>query len=254
MSYFRFLIKVLPILTKKARQTSRSLADATSIFVKTADERSCVKVWDTDEYLPEAKKQLYDKAIYKDLSFNEKILSNLVASSNKIFKSLQRKGTISEKQMKYVLYDYENATNLGKLYFLPKIHKKLFNVPGCHVISNCGTPTEKAFEFLDHHLKPVMQSSWSYIKDSGGFLRKIKQIRNLPENSELITAYVVGLHPSILHELDLKVLEEALGKRESKQISTDDLIELAKFVLQNNYFEFKGCVRYIFASLFCMSK
>ena len=36
----------------------------------------------------------------------------------------------------------------------------------------------------------------------------------------------------------MKALEEALEKREYKQISTDDLIELAKFVLQNNYFEF----------------
>ena len=78
--------------------------------------------------------------------------------------------------MKYFLYDYKNATNLGKLYFLPKIHKKLFNVTGCPIISNCGTPTEKASKFLDHHMELVMQSSWSYIKDSGDLLRKIKQI------------------------------------------------------------------------------
>ena len=123
--------------------------------------------------------------------------------------------------MKYYLYDYKNATNFGKLYFLPKIYKK-FNVPGCPVISNCRTPTEKASEFLYHHLKPVMQSSWSCIKDSGDFLRKIKQIGNLPENSILITADVVGLYPSIPHELGLKALGKALEK-----ISTDDLIKLA---------------------------
>ena len=85
-----------------------------------------------------------------------------------------------------------------------------------------------------------MQSSWSYIKESGEFLRKIKQIGNLPENSILGTADDVGLYPSVPYELGLKVLEEALEKRESKQISTDNLIKLAKFVLQNNYFEFNG--------------
>ena len=31
--------------------------------------------------------------------------------------------------MKYFVFDYKNASNLGKLYFLPKIHKKLSNVP-----------------------------------------------------------------------------------------------------------------------------
>ena len=57
-----------------------------------------------------------------------------------------------------------------------------------------------------------MQSSWSYINDSVDFLRKIKQIRNLPEDSILVTADVVGLYPSIPRELGLKALEEALEK------------------------------------------
>ena len=114
-------------------------------------------VWDRDDYLSET--ELCDKAIYKDVSFSEKILGDFVASSNKIFKSLESERAISEKEMKYFLYDYKNTTNLGKLYFLPKIHKKLFNVPACPFISNCGTPTEKASELLDYHLKPVNQSS-----------------------------------------------------------------------------------------------
>ena len=39
-----------------------------------------------------------------------------------------------------------------------------------------GTPTEKVWAFLDSQLKPVMQSSRSYIKDSGDFTKKIKNI------------------------------------------------------------------------------
>ena len=88
-----------------------------------------------------------------------------------------------------------------------------------------------------------MQSIWLYIKDSGDILRKINQMENLPENSILVTGDVIGLYPSIPHELALEVLEEALEKRESKQISTDNVIKLAKFVLQNNYFEFNGEVK-----------
>ena len=53
-------------------------------------------------------------------------------------------------------------------------------------------------------------------------------------------ADVVGLYPSILHEPGLKALEVALEKRESIHISTFDLVKMAKFVLQNNYFEFNG--------------
>ena len=52
------------------------------------------------------------------------------------------------------------------MYLLPKIRKRLSNVSGRPIISNCGTPTGKVLEFLDFRPKPVMQSSKSYIKDS----------------------------------------------------------------------------------------
>ena len=59
----------------------------------------------------------------------------------------------------------------------------------------------------------------------------------------LITADVIGMYPSIPHDLGFKALEETLEKRESKQISTKDLIKLVKFLLQNFYFEFNGEVK-----------
>ena len=97
---------------------------------------------------------------------------------------------------------------------------------------------KKSSKFLDYHLKPVMQRSWSYIKDSGDFIEKIKRISNIPDDAILVTADVVGLYPSIPHEPGLKPLEAALEKRDPIQISTSNLVKMAKFVLQNNYFEF----------------
>ena len=41
----------------------------------------------------------------------------------------------------------------------------------------------------------------------------------------------------------MKALEEALEKRETKQISTNYLTKLAKFVLQSNYLEFNKEVK-----------
>ena len=68
--------------------------------------------------------------IYKNVSFNDKILCNMVETSNNMFLNLKRKGSISEKEINFFVYDYKNASNLRKLYFLPKIHKRLSNVPG----------------------------------------------------------------------------------------------------------------------------
>ena len=79
-------------LTKEQWQAIRSLADDRSSVIKKADKRSCLYVQDTDDYqIIYQKMKRNDKAIYKDVSFNEKILSGLVASSNKMFKSLEKK-------------------------------------------------------------------------------------------------------------------------------------------------------------------
>ena len=94
-----------------------------------------------------------------------------------------------------------------------KIHKWLYNVPACPVISNCGTPTEKVSELLDNHLQPVMKSGKSYVKDTGDFLEKIKSLRRIPEDVFLVTVDVVGLYPSILHNVGLKALYKKIRRK-----------------------------------------
>ena len=158
-------------LSAEERKALRGLAGHKTIVIKGADKGSSLVVWDRSDYLHEASRKLQDQNIYENVKFNENILTDLVAKSNKIFKRLCSHKMISEKELKYFTYNFKKATNLGKLYFLPKIHKRLSAVPGRPAISNCGTPTEKVSEYLDYILKPIMQDSWSYIKDPGDFLK-----------------------------------------------------------------------------------
>ena len=58
----------------------------------------------------------------------------------------------------------EKPQILVNFNLLPKIHERLHNVPGRPVISNCGTPAEKYSEFLDYHLKPLMQAGGRTLK------------------------------------------------------------------------------------------
>ena len=117
-------------------------------------------VWDRLSYLLEVENQLGDKS-----TFNDKILRDLVEASNKIYLNFKRKGSISENEMKYFVHDYKNASNLGQLYFFPKIQKRFSNNPGQPVISNCGTPTEKASEFLVVRISKVQGISQRKLKE-----------------------------------------------------------------------------------------
>ena len=139
-------------LTKDEYLAMRSLENDRNVVIKPADKGSSIVVWDRLDYLAEAEKQLSDSKTYKEVQWSEKDQIKLVEKSNSMFEDLKKKTIITEKEKNYFKFNFKKATNVGKLYLLPKIHKRLSNVPGRPVISNCGTPTEKVSEYLDHHL------------------------------------------------------------------------------------------------------
>ena len=149
---------------------------------------------------------------------------------------------ISEKELKYFTYSFKKTTNLGKLYFLPNIHKRLSSVPSRPVISNCGTPTEKFPEYLDHILKPVTLESWPYIKDSGNILMNLKHLGQITDGAILVTADVVGLYPNIPHKAVLEILRRRLidTSEITPGILTEDTVQITEFVLKNNFLSSMG--------------
>ena len=148
-----------------------SLADDKSIVIKKADKGSTVMTRDRDE----AEKQLKDENVNKDVEFYEKILQDLVETSNKMFRSLKSSGKINEKQHVFYIWIKKH------LYLLLKIHRRWHD---------CGTPNEKISEFFNIQLKPVMQKTRCYIKDSSDFIRKIKILTGIIEGAFLVTAMV----------------------------------------------------------------
>ena len=54
---------------------------------------------------------------------------------------------------------------------------------------------------------------------------------------------VVGLYLNTLHNAGLKALNNMLDAREHKAVSTENLVKMVRFVIENNYFEFHGDVK-----------
>ena len=167
-----------------------------------------------------------------EVQLKEKDQIKLVEKSNSMCEELKQKTVIVEKEKNYFKFNFKKATNVGKLFLLPKIHKRLSNVPGHPVPLNCGTPKEKVSEYLDHHLQPVMNEGKSYIKDTADFLDKLKDLGEIPEGVILVTADVVGLYLSIPHTDGLEVLHKQYDKFLHKKLPIEDIIKMADFVLK----------------------
>ena len=88
-----------------------------------------------------------------------------------------------------------------------------------------------------------MQESWSYIKDSAEFLKKVKHLGRIPYEFILVIADVLALYPSIPHKADLETLRKRLNEREKSEIPTEDIVQMAEFLFKNNFFEFNGEIK-----------
>ena len=121
---------------------------------------------------------------------------------------------------------------------MPKIHKRLENIPRRTVIFNCGFYIENISGFVDFHLQPLTREVKSYLKDPNDFLKKLISLTDLPSDIILCSVDVVGLYPNIPHDEGLSALQKRLELRRDKKVSTSTLVELAEVVLKNNVFTF----------------
>ena len=106
-----------------------------ALLKKKADKGLCVVVWDCEDYIAEASKQLHNESVYKSVKFKDKVLQNLAEKSNGIFKGLKPKGKITEKQLKYFTIEHKKLPIWGKYICFPRsIKGHMYDVPGRPVI------------------------------------------------------------------------------------------------------------------------
>ena len=220
-------------LTREERTALYDLKNDKNIIIKSADKGSAVVVWDSEDYIKEAEKQLGDKDVYEEVCNDAEPLINTI---HKAIEKIRKRGDLDVDTIKYFMV---KDPKFVRLYLLPKIHKRLHDVPGRPVISNCNYHTENISSFLDFHLQPLARGVKSYIKDTNHFLKKLRSLPNLPDDIILCTVDVVGLYPNIPHEDGLYALRKRLDLRQEKDVTTSTLVELAEVVLKSNIFTFK---------------
>ena len=125
-------------LSREERDALYSLKNDNAIVIKGADKGSAVVVWDREDYLKEALKELSDKQVCEEVTNDPSTLeSTIFTALNKI----RARGDLSADNLEYF---FNKDPKFAIFYLLPKIQKRLHNVLGRPVISNWVT-TRKTF-------------------------------------------------------------------------------------------------------------
>ena len=222
-------------LTREERKAISELKNNHNIVIKRADKGGATVILNKKDYIIEAVKQLSDTRFYKKLDTDPTHTYN--SNIEGFLRDMCEKGEIHGDTLDYLLVEVPRT---AQLYLLPKIHKGKQPPPGRPVVSANGCPTEKISEFVDSFVKPYVPIIKSYIKDTTDFLRKIRDIGRLPDNSIIATLDVTSLYTNIPNNEAIESVKKVLEthRRPTSNPKTDSLLKLLEMVLTMNNFQF----------------
>ena len=219
---------------------ARQLYQRKDIIIKNADKNLGVTVLDRSFYFEEAlsERHLGNVTTYVPLEILP--LSRLLVSSvttilkkyNQYYNCYGKISTFANDILANLNSEYVIPSHM---YFIPKIHKSPIALrPIC---ASIGSSTYNASKFLDIVLQPIMKNIKSFINNSSELVCKLESIAFSP-NCYLVEADVENLYPSIVIEDGLKSLHKALTYHNWEVSNIEFIVELAHWVLANNYIQF----------------
>ena len=93
-------------------------------------------------------------------------------------------------------------------------------------------------EYVDYHLQLTARKIPSYIKDTSEFLRKVKPITEVPENSYLVTLDAKSLYTSIPNSKGIKAVKISHENFKKKTIDVKVTTTFLALILTLNNFIF----------------
>ena len=238
------------------RLAMKTLFRNKKIVIKKSDKNSAVVLLDRDIYIQMGMKHLNDQIHYEQLK--ESHTSEIKKRIECIINELHKTSHIDDTTFKY-LKDTK-TTRLGRLYFLPKIHKigdkdrqelkinqdhfKNINIPVRPIVSLCNSPIEKIGHFIDYFIQPIVSQLWTYTKDSTAFINKLEKI-TAPHNVLLSSFDITSMYSNMYHDELIEAVDRAWPKITSYKFDVPlppkaKFLSLLKIVLENNEFEFNG--------------
>jgi peptide-methionine (R)-S-oxide reductase len=237
LNEYRFPTPSQSNLSYKERAALAELKKANNIIIKPADKESAVVIQDLVDYIDEGLRQLSDTNFYVETSDDLTHLHNELI--NNLINYLEENQEISKKCGAYLR---NTNPRTSQLYLLPKVHKNKLPMPGRPIVSANNSPTEKISEVADFFLKPLVQNTRSYVRDTTDFINKLERLPTLTPGSYLCTVDVTSLYTNIPNDEGIHACHNILNKFRLglNTPSNNNIIRLLEHVLYMNNFDFNG--------------
>ena len=175
---------------------------------------------DTADYTEHCELLLNVREFYEKLDANPTLI---YTEEEKQKNDMLRNNYITKQEYNYLAENLKNPRT-PLFHGLPKIHKIFHSFPALRPIVS--------------GLKFQAQKCKSYIRDTKDFLMKLSLIKNIPENSFLVTMDISSLYTNTDHEEGAEACFKKLEERKSKSIPSIVIKNLILMILQSYAFRF----------------
>ena len=93
-------------------------------------------------------------------------------------------------------------------------------------------------KYVDCHFQPIVKEIPSYVKDAQDFLKKLEKVKDIPQESLLVTLDVKSLYANIPNNEGITAVNESYDKYKEKAVSTKVIITFLSLILTLNNFVF----------------
>ena len=107
---------------------------------------------------------------------------------------------------------------------------------------NCHT--ENTSKYFDHCLQPIVKKIPSYVKGTQEFFKKLEKVKDIPQESLLVTLDVKSLYINIPNNKGIKAVKTSHEKNQEKTVFTEVIISFLSLILTLNNFAL-NCRQYL---------
>ena len=218
-------------MTSDERLKLRYLSENRNLTIKGADKGGKIVIMDTADYIEHCELLLNDREFYEKLDANPTLIYTKEVKQK--IDDMLKNNYIMKQEYNYLAENLEYPRT-PLFYGLPKIHKIFDSFPPLWlIVSGFNSCTCNLLKFVDSFLKFKAQKCNSYIRDTKDFLIKLSSLKNISENSFLVTTDVSSLYTNIDHEEGAEACFKKLEERKNKSIPSIGIKNLILMILSD---------------------
>lgn len=223
-------------LTRQEQKALDELRKNADIIIKPADKGGAVVLLTKEGYNLQCLDLLSDQKFYRKLTTDP--TKRLQRTVELMVEEAEVNQWVSQHEATFLK---SKSPRVPYFYSLPKIHKNRNPPPGRPIVSGIGSVLEPLSQFADQFLKPLVQKTPTYLKDTRDLLNLLDG-QPYNENTMLLVGLdVESLYTSLPQQKTMDTLEDILFTEEwNYRTPRHFVLECCRLALTENYFEYEG--------------